>query len=116
MDKKDVEERIQKENYVVRFKTPSETNVVFNDIIRGEILVGTRDIDDKILFKIGQDAPYHLANVVDDHLMKSHMLYGVGVASIACLACAAVQGVWLARAKICTLAFNIKTYGKRQAF
>jgi len=77
MDKKDVEERIQKENYVVRFKTPSETNVVFNDIIRGEILVGTRDIDDKILFKSDGMPTYHLANVVDDHLMEiTHVIRG----------------------------------------
>ena len=77
MDKKDVEERIQKENYVVRFKTPSETDVVFNDIIRGEILVGTRDIDDKILFKSDGMPTYHLANVVDDHLMEiTHVIRG----------------------------------------
>ena len=77
MDKKDVEERIQKEPYVVRFKTPSETNVVFNDIIRGEILVGTRDIDDKILFKSDGMPTYHLANVVDDHLMEiTHVIRG----------------------------------------
>ena len=77
MDKKDVEERIQKESYVVRFKTPSETNVVFNDIIRGEILVGTRDIDDKILFKSDGMPTYHLANVVDDHLMEiTHVIRG----------------------------------------
>jgi glutamyl-tRNA synthetase len=77
MDKKDVEERIRKENYVVRFKTPSETNVVFNDIIRGEILVGTRDIDDKILFKSDGMPTYHLANVVDDHLMEiTHVIRG----------------------------------------
>ena len=77
MDKEDVEERIQKESYVVRFKTPSETNVVFNDIIRGEILVGTRDIDDKILFKSDGMPTYHLANVVDDHLMEiTHVIRG----------------------------------------
>ena len=77
MDKKDVEERIQKENYVVRFKTLSETDVVFSDIIRGEILVGTRDIDDKILFKSDGMPTYHLANVVDDHLMEiTHVIRG----------------------------------------
>ena len=77
MDSKDVEQRIQEGSYVVRFKTPEETNVVFNDIVRGEIQVGTRDIDDKILFKSDGMPTYHLANVVDDHLMEiTHVIRG----------------------------------------
>ena len=73
----EAKERIKKEDYVVRFKTPEEAVVEFNDIIRGDIKVSTRDIDDKILFKSDGMPTYHLANVVDDHLMQiSHVIRG----------------------------------------
>ena len=77
MDQKDVKLRMQKEDFVVRFKTPAETSIRFDDLIRGGVEVGTRDIDDKILFKSDGMPTYHLANVVDDHLMKiSHVIRG----------------------------------------
>tara|TARA_B100001057_G_scaffold157469_2_gene158107 strand:+ start:1500 stop:2984 length:1485 start_codon:yes stop_codon:yes gene_type:complete len=73
----EAKERIKKEDYVVRFKTPEENVVEFNDLIRGDIRVSTRDIDDKILFKSDGMPTYHLANVVDDHLMQiSHVIRG----------------------------------------
>jgi len=73
----EIADRLNKEEYVVRFKTPDETDVEFNDIIRGNIKVSTRDIDDKILFKSDGMPTYHLANVVDDHLMEiSHVIRG----------------------------------------
>lgn len=64
-------------SYVVRFKMPGEGKVVFNDLIRGEVKVSTSTLDDKVLFKSDGFPTYHLANVVDDHLMKiSHVIRG----------------------------------------
>ena len=61
----------------MRFKTPEEEIITFTDAIRGDISVSTRDIDDKILFKSDGMPTYHLANVVDDHLMEiSHVVRG----------------------------------------
>ena len=63
--------------YVVRFKMPEEKEVVMNDIIRGEVRVNTATLDDKILFKSDGMPTYHLANIVDDHLMKiTHVIRG----------------------------------------
>jgi glutamyl-tRNA synthetase len=64
-------------SYVVRFKIPENETVVFKDLIRGEINVNTSTLDDKILFKSDGFPTYHLANVVDDYLMKiSHVIRG----------------------------------------
>ncbi len=63
--------------YVVRFKMPEGETVVMNDLIRGKLEVNTSVLDDKILFKSDGMPTYHLANVVDDHLMKiSHVIRG----------------------------------------
>lgn len=63
--------------YVIRFKMPPDETVVFNDIVRGEVKVNTSALDDKILFKSDGLPTYHLANVVDDHLMQiSHVIRG----------------------------------------
>ena len=63
--------------YVVRFKMPAGETVVMEDIIRGTIEVNTAALDDKILFKSDGMPTYHLANVVDDHLMMiSHVIRG----------------------------------------
>jgi glutamyl-tRNA synthetase len=56
--------------YVVRFKFQEDQELVMQDVIRGEIVVKTSSLDDKILFKSDGMPTYHLANVVDDHLMK----------------------------------------------
>jgi len=58
------------EPYVIRFKFPEDTEIVMEDDIRGEIAVDTSTLDDKILFKSDGMPTYHLANVVDDYLMK----------------------------------------------
>jgi glutamyl-tRNA synthetase len=64
-------------HYVIRFKIPSGSQVVMNDIIRGEIHVGTSTLDDKVLFKSDGMPTYHLANIVDDHLMEiTHVIRG----------------------------------------
>jgi glutamyl-tRNA synthetase len=57
--------------WVVRFKMPENRVVQMNDLIRGEIEVNTNTLDDKVLWKAADQLPtYHLANVVDDHLME----------------------------------------------
>ena len=77
LSKEEAKELIKEGEYVVRFKTPEEEVITFTDAIRGDISVSTRDIDDKILFKSDGMPTYHLANVVDDHLMEiSHVVRG----------------------------------------
>ena len=77
LSKEETKELIKEGEYVVRFKTPEEEAITFTDAIRGDISVSTRDIDDKILFKSDGMPTYHLANVVDDHLMEiSHVVRG----------------------------------------
>ncbi len=63
--------------YVVRFKTPQGRKVVCQDAIRGTVTVDSSVLDDKVLFKSDGLPTYHLANVVDDHLMEiSHVIRG----------------------------------------
>lgn len=65
------------EAYVIRFKMPENEVIVMNDLIRGRVEVNTSVLDDKILFKSDGMPTYHLANIVDDHLMKiSHVIRG----------------------------------------
>lgn len=60
---------------VVRFKTPLEGETVFHDLIRGDIVVDNSTLDDFVLLKSDGYPTYHLANVVDDHLMEiSHVM------------------------------------------
>ena len=62
---------------VVRLKVPKDEIIKFNDIIRGEISVKGSEVDDQILLKSDGFPTYHLANVVDDHLMEiSHVIRG----------------------------------------
>ncbi|PHR73230.1 MAG: glutamate--tRNA ligase [Lutibacter sp.] len=74
----EVEQRIKNgDKYVVRFKSPQGETLLMNDIIRGEIKIDTNVLDDKILFKSDGMPTYHLANIVDDHLMEiSHVIRG----------------------------------------
>lgn len=63
--------------YVIRVKMPAADEIVFRDIIRGEVRVQTVTLDDKVLFKSDGMPTYHLANVIDDHLMNiSHVIRG----------------------------------------
>ncbi len=65
------------ENYVIRFKMPLNSEVSETDLIRGEVRFKTDLLDDKVLFKSDGMPTYHLANVVDDHLMQiSHVIRG----------------------------------------
>lgn len=63
--------------YAIRFKMPPNDDIEMNDIIRGRVMVNSGTLDDKILFKSDGMPTYHLANVVDDHLMKiTHVIRG----------------------------------------
>ncbi|SDS42036.1 glutamate--tRNA ligase [Winogradskyella sediminis] len=65
------------EHYVVRFKSPQDETLHLKDIIRGDIKIDTNVLDDKILFKSDGMPTYHLANIVDDHLMEiTHVIRG----------------------------------------
>ncbi len=66
------------EQYVVRFKIEPGRDVEVDDMIRGKVVIKSDILDDKVLYKSADDLPtYHLANIVDDHLMKvSHVIRG----------------------------------------
>lgn len=65
------------EHYVIRFKMPENRDIVEEDLIRGRVSFNTNQLDDKVLFKSDGMPTYHLANVVDDHLMKiTHVIRG----------------------------------------
>ena len=65
------------EAYVIRIKMPRNEEVKLNDIIRGWVVVNTNNMDDKVIFKSDGMPTYHLANVVDDYLMKiTHVIRG----------------------------------------
>src|SRR6478736_3412921 len=65
------------EAYVIRLKVPVKEQVHLNDLIRGEVIVDSSQVDDKVLMKSDGMPTYHLANVVDDYLMKiSHVIRG----------------------------------------
>jgi len=65
------------EEYVIRFRTPQDKKLRLYDNIRGEIEIDTNILDDKVLFKSDGMPTYHLANIVDDHLMEiSHVIRG----------------------------------------
>ena len=66
------------EKHVVRFKIEPNRDVVVNDLIRGMVTINSSILDDKVLYKSADDLPtYHLANIVDDHLMEvSHVIRG----------------------------------------
>ena len=64
--------------YVVRLRIDPGEAISFTDMVRGEVTINSSELDDKVLYKQSDDLPtYHLANVVDDHLMKiSHVIRG----------------------------------------
>ena len=65
------------EHYVIRFKTPVNETLHLHDMIRGDVKFETSLLDDKVLFKSDGMPTYHLANIVDDHLMEtSHVIRG----------------------------------------
>ena len=78
LSKEEVEQRIANgEKYVIRIKIPAKEEVRLNDIVRGWVMVHSSTLDDKVLMKSDGMPTYHLANVVDDHLMKiTHVIRG----------------------------------------
>ncbi len=66
------------EKYVVRFLIQPDENVTVHDLIRGDVTINSSILDDKVLYKSADDLPtYHLANIVDDHLMEvTHVIRG----------------------------------------
>ena len=65
------------DDYVIRFKSPQDQTLHLKDIIRGDIKIDTNVLDDKVLFKSDGMPTYHLANIVDDHLMEiTHVIRG----------------------------------------
>lgn len=65
-------------NYVVRFKIKPNEDITVHDLIRGDVTINSSELDDKVLYKSADNLPtYHLANIVDDHLMKiTHVIRG----------------------------------------
>jgi glutamyl-tRNA synthetase len=74
----EVRERVKAgERYVIRLKVPADQEVRFTDLLRGEIMVNSNEIDDQVLLKSDNYPTYHLAVVIDDHSMKiSHVMRG----------------------------------------
>ena len=65
------------EDFVIRFKSPQDETLHLTDIIRGNMKIDTNVLDDKVLFKSDGMPTYHLANIVDDHLMEiTHVIRG----------------------------------------
>ncbi|GGW43553.1 glutamate--tRNA ligase [Arenibacter certesii] len=65
------------EEYVIRFKSPTDTKIILSDLVRGKMEIDSNVLDDKVLFKSDGMPTYHLANIVDDHLMDiSHVIRG----------------------------------------
>ena len=65
------------EPYVVRYKSPQDEILHLKDIVRGDVKIDTNILDDKVLFKSDGMPTYHLANIVDDHLMEiTHVIRG----------------------------------------
>ena len=65
------------DDFVIRFKSPQDETLHLKDLIRGNMTIDTNVLDDKILFKSDGMPTYHLANIVDDHLMEiSHVIRG----------------------------------------
>jgi glutamyl-tRNA synthetase len=72
-----VERLLDEEDYVVRLKVPRQESVQFDDVIRGSVSFDASEIDDQVLLKSDGLPTYHLANIVDDHLMDiSHVIRG----------------------------------------
>ncbi|MBD79740.1 MAG: glutamate--tRNA ligase [Crocinitomicaceae bacterium] len=78
LTKEEVEARINNgDPYVIRLKAPRNEEIRLNDLIRGWVVVNSNNIDDKVLMKADKMPTYHLANIVDDHLMDiTHVIRG----------------------------------------
>ena len=105
--------------YVVRFKMPENETVKVTDQIRGDLESHTPMLDDKVLFKSDGLPTYHLANIVDDHLMEiTHVIRGEEWLPSLPLHVLLLPGFWMGRfyARICSPAADIEAQrsGKAQ--
>lgn len=75
---KEIQEKLDNgEDYVIRLKLPKNKDITFEDMVRGEVTVNTKDLDDQVLMKSDGYPTYHFAVIVDDHLMNiSHIIRG----------------------------------------
>lgn len=78
LSQEEIEENIKKgKSYVVRLKMPKNKEIKLNDIVRGEVIINSDDSDDQVLLKTDGFPTYHMAVVVDDHLMNiTHIIRG----------------------------------------
>ena len=78
LPEEDIQKRLDRgDDFVIRFKSPQDQVLQLTDVIRGEISIDTNILDDKVLFKSDGMPTYHLANIVDDHLMEiTHVIRG----------------------------------------
>jgi len=78
LSKEEVQKKMDaKTPFVIRFKMPEDRIVEMNDLVRGDVKIKATELDDKVLFKSDGMPTYHLANIVDDHLMEiSHVIRG----------------------------------------
>ena len=78
LPEKEVKKRLNSgEPYVIRIRIPENEDIVVDDLIRGKVVVHSSKLDDKVLFKSDGMPTYHLANIVDDHLMEiTHVIRG----------------------------------------
>ena len=78
LSEKEVDQLLERnQHFVIRFRMPDHIDVTGNDLIRGRVTFNTDQLDDKVLFKSDGMPTYHLANVVDDHLMEiTHVIRG----------------------------------------
>jgi glutamyl-tRNA synthetase len=79
LSENEVKERLDNgDKYVVRIHIEPNQDIIVQDIIRGEVKINSSVLDDKVLYKSADELPtYHLANIVDDHLMEiSHVIRG----------------------------------------
>jgi len=135
LSKEESQERVDKgESYVVRMKVPDGKTIV-QDEVHGKVEFSNKEVDDSVLMKSDGFPTYHLANVVDDHLMGiTHVIRGqvllrelsvcyasnnwigslslttiltvsIGMASIRTKARSTLQDVWMGHSKICSCAF-----------
>lgn len=78
LSKEEIQAKIDAgEPYVIRMKLPSDKNIHFKDIVRGDVVINTNDMDDQVLMKSDGFPTYHFAVVIDDHFMKiTHIIRG----------------------------------------
>ena len=69
--------RMSTESHIIRLKSPADEDIIFYDIVRDKVSIKSNDLDDQVILKTDGFPTYHLANVVDDHLMGiSHVIRG----------------------------------------